>query len=76
LDNILSDDNEILSRWKEFFEGLLNPIKATNNDTFEPIEPICFGEEEFFSAREVAAMGVSRGGRGHLDFYTCYRYSI
>jgi len=52
LGNILSDENEILSRWREYYEGLLNPVKATNDDTHEPI---CLEEEEFFTAREVAA---------------------
>ena len=26
--NILTDENEILSRWREYFEDLLNPVKA------------------------------------------------
>jgi len=52
-DNILIDEGEILSRWREYFEDLLNPVKATNDDTHQPI---CFGEEEIFSAREVAAV--------------------
>jgi len=50
--NILSDENEILSRWREYFEHLLNPVKAINDDAHEPI---CFGEEEVFTARKVAA---------------------
>jgi len=52
LGNILSDENEILSRWREYFEGLWNPVKAINDDTHEPI---CFGKEDVFTAREVAA---------------------
>jgi len=48
--NILSDENGILSRWREYFEDLLNPAEATNDDTHEPI---CFGKEEVFTAREV-----------------------
>ena len=31
--NILTDDNEILSRWREYFEDLLNPVKASTRDT-------------------------------------------
>ena len=31
--NILTDENEILSRWREYFEGLLNPVKASTRDT-------------------------------------------
>jgi len=44
-------ENEILSRWREYFEDILNPVKTTNNHTHEPI---CFVEEEVFTAREVA----------------------
>ena len=28
-------ENEILSRWKEYFEDLLNPVKASTCDTHE-----------------------------------------
>jgi len=60
--NILSNENEILSRWKEYFEVVLNPVKATNDD--DTHEPICFGEEEFFTAREVAAaIGRLKSGK-------------
>ena len=31
--NILTDENETLSRWREYFEGLLNPVKAATRDT-------------------------------------------
>jgi len=44
--NILSDENEILSR--KYFE----PIRTTNDEAHKPI---CFGEEKVFTAREVAA---------------------
>ena len=33
--NILTDENEILSRWREYFEDLLNPVKACTRDTHE-----------------------------------------
>ena len=33
--NILRDENQILSRWKEYFEDLLNPVKALTRDTHE-----------------------------------------
>jgi len=49
--NILSDENEIPSRWREYFKDLLNPVKAINDDTHKPI---CFGKEEVFTAREIA----------------------
>jgi len=51
--SILSDENEILSRWREYFKDLLNSVKAINDDT---LEPICFGEEEVFTAREIATV--------------------
>ena len=28
-------ENEILSRWREYFEDLLNPVKASTCDTHE-----------------------------------------
>ena len=49
--SILKDENEILSRWREYFEDLLNPVKATTNDTQVMIH---LGEEEVFTAAEVA----------------------
>ena len=33
--NILTDENEIVSRWREYFEDLLNPVKASTRDTHE-----------------------------------------
>ena len=32
---ILTDENEILLRWREYFEDLLNPVKASTCDTHE-----------------------------------------
>ena len=49
--NILTEENEILSRWREYFEDLLNPVKASTRDTHEVTH---FGEEEVFTAAEVA----------------------
>ena len=34
-DNILADENEILSQWREYLEDLLNPVKASTRDTHE-----------------------------------------
>ena len=45
------DENEILSRWREYFEDLLNPVKASNRDQHEVKHS---GEEEVFTAAEVA----------------------
>ena len=50
--NILRDEKEILSRWKEYFEDLLNPVKATSTNTCDTIN---FGKEEVFTLIEVAA---------------------
>ena len=33
--NILKNENEILSRWREYFEDLLNPVKPSTRDTHE-----------------------------------------
>ena len=33
--NILTDENEILSRWREYFEYFLNPVKASTRDIHE-----------------------------------------
>ena len=46
---ILTDENEILSRWREYFEDLLNPVKASTRDTHEVTD---LGE--VFTAAEVA----------------------
>ena len=58
--NILTDDNEILSRWREYFEDLLNPVKASTRDTHEVTH---LGEEEVFTAAEVptAIKGIKSG---------------
>ena len=49
--NILTDENEILSRWREYFEGLLNPVKTSTRDTYEVTH---LGEDDVFTAAEVA----------------------
>ena len=48
---ILTDKNKILSRWREYFEDLLNPAKASTHNTQEVTH---LGEEEVFTAAEVA----------------------
>jgi len=46
---------------EKYFKDLLNSVKATNDDTHEPI---CFGEEKVFTAREVAtAIGRLKSGK-------------
>ena len=49
--NILTDENEILLRWREYFEDLLNPVEASTRDVQEAIY---LGEVEVFTAAEVA----------------------
>ena len=58
--NILTDENEILSRWREYFEALLNPVKASTRDKHEVTHP---GEEEVFTAAKVATAitGIKSG---------------
>ena len=47
------DENVILSRWREYFEDLLNPLKALTRDTHKVTH---LGEEEVFTAPEVATV--------------------
>jgi len=63
--NILSDENEVLSSWREYFEDLLNPVKATKDDTYEQI---CFGEEEVFTGREITtAIDRLKSGKAAVE---------
>ena len=50
-DNILTDENKVLSRCREYFEALLNPVKALTRDT-QGVR--LSGEDEVFTAAEVA----------------------
>ena len=58
--DILIDENEILSRWRKYFENLLNPVKASISDTREVTH---LGEEEVFTTAEVATAikGIKSG---------------
>ena len=58
--NIITDENEILSRWRECFEDLLNPVKASTRDTHEVTQ---LGEEEVYSVADVATSikGIKSG---------------
>ena len=59
--NILTDENEILSQWREYFEDLLNPANVLTRDTQEVTH---LGEEEVFTAAEVAtAIKVIKSGK-------------
>ena len=56
----LTDENESLSRWREYLDDLLNPVSLSTRDTHEVIH---LGEEEVFTAAEVAAAikGIKSG---------------
>ena len=58
--NILTDENEILSLCREYFEDLLNPVKASTHDTHKATH---LREEEVFTAAEVATLinGIKSG---------------
>ena len=58
--NILTDENEILSRWREYFEDLLNHVKASTRNTHEVTH---LREEEAFTTAEVATAikGIKSG---------------
>ena len=58
--SILTGENEILSRWRKYFEDLLNPVKASTRDTQEVIH---LEEEEVFTAAKVATAikGIKSG---------------
>ena len=58
--NILTDENEILSRCREYFKDLLNPVKASTRDTHEVTH---LGEDKVFTAAEVATAikGIKSG---------------
>ena len=64
--NILTDENEILSRWREYFEDLLNPVKASTRDTHKVTH---LGEEEVFTAAELATAikGIKSGKAADED---------
>ena len=64
--NILTEENEIVSRWREYFEDLLNPVKASTGDTQEGTH---LGEEVVFTAAEVptAIKGMKSGKAAGKD---------
>ena len=49
--NILTDENKVLSRWREYFEDPLNPARALTRNIHE-VEHL--REEKVFTAAEVA----------------------
>ena len=59
-------EHPILSRWREYFENLLNQVKATPTDTCDTID---FGKEEIFTLKEVVAaiQGLKSGKAAGKD---------
>ena len=64
--NIQTNKNEILSRWREYFEDLLNPVRASTRDTHKVTH---LGEEEVFTAAEqaTATKGINSGKAADED---------
>ena len=60
------DENEILSRWRQYFKDLLNPAKASTRDTHEVTN---LREEEVFTVAEVATAitGIKSGKAAAKD---------
>ena len=58
--NIQTDENKTRSRWREYFEDLLNPVKASTRETHEVTD---LGKEKVFTAAEVASAikGIKSG---------------
>ena len=58
--NNLTDENEILSRWREYFKDLLNPVRESIRDLHEVTH---LEKEEVFTAAEVATAikGIKSG---------------
>ena len=48
---MLKNETCILSRWREYFEDLLNPVKVNDLNTYDVIQP---GEIRALTAAEVA----------------------
>ena len=63
---ILTDEKEIPSRWREYFEDLLNPVKASTRDTHKVTH---LGKEKVFTAAEVATTikGIKTGKAAGKD---------
>ena len=58
--NILTDENKILARWREYFENLLKAVKVSTRDKQKVIH---LGKEEVFIGAEVvtAIKGIKSG---------------
>ena len=58
--NVLTDENKILSQWREYFEDPLNPVKASTRDTHKVTH---LGDDKVFTAAEVATAikGIKSG---------------
>ena len=64
--NDLPDENEILSRRREYFEDRLNTVKTSTSETQEVIH---LGEKKVFSAAELATAikGIKSGKAADED---------
>ena len=56
----LRNEKEFFSRWTEYVENMLNPVRATPTDTCDTID---FGKEEVFKSTEVAAATRIESGK-------------
>ena len=65
-DNMLSDEHEIFSRWRECFENVLNAVKASTRDKQEMVH---LGEEIVFTAAKgaTAVKRIKSGKAGGED---------
>ena len=64
--NILTDENEIISRWRKYFEDLLNCVKASTRNKYKVTH---VDEEEVFTVAEVATAikGIKSGKTAGKD---------
>ena len=58
--NILTDENEIFSRWREYFEDLWNPVKASTRDTRVTHQ---WGDKVFTAAEVATAIKGIKSGK-------------
>ena len=58
--NIIRDEKEILSRWRNNFEDLSNPVRATPTVTYDTID---FGKEVFILKEVAAAIRRLKSGK-------------
>ena len=57
--NIQTDENKTRSRWREYFEDLLNPVKALTRETHE----VCCSRKVFTAAEMATAIKGIKSGK-------------